>query len=143
MSRGLCAIVLVLQACPLCCITCVQLSQLSRPTLYVSGLMCSSCGYPGPHSAPGGLCALQRFVYHASLGNRGLPSEPQDFSGLLCFPESALWSGPPCMSCLWAEKLSFLCFLPSKLPGAIMGDPTHEEVIKKIPDMQGRSGSHP
>ena len=26
------------------------------------------------------------------------------------------------------------------LPGAIMGDPTHEEVMKKIPDMQGRSG---
>ena len=26
------------------------------------------------------------------------------------------------------------------LPGAIVGDPTHDEVMKKIPDTQGRSG---
>ena len=26
------------------------------------------------------------------------------------------------------------------LPGAIIGDPTHDEVMKKIPDMQGHSG---
>ena len=26
------------------------------------------------------------------------------------------------------------------VPGAIMGDPTHDEVTKKIPDRQGRSG---
>ena len=26
------------------------------------------------------------------------------------------------------------------LPGAIMGDPTHDEVMKEIPDRQGRSG---
>ena len=30
-----------------------------------------------------------------------------------------------------------------EVPGAIMGDPTHDEVVKKIPDTQGRSGSHP
>ena len=110
MSLGLCAIVLVLQACLLCCITCVHLSQLSRPTPYVSRLVCSSCGSLGPPTAPGGLCALQRFVCHASLGNPGLPSEPQDFSGLLLFPR--VW--PPYMSCLWAEKCTFLCFLSSK-----------------------------
>ena len=110
MSLGLCATVLVLQACPLCCITCVHLSQLSRPTPYVSRLVCSSCGSPGPPTAPGGLCALQRFVCHASLGNPGLPSEPQDFSGHLLFP----WVWPPYMSCLWAEKCTFLCFLSSK-----------------------------
>ena len=28
----------------------------------------------------------------------------------------------------------------SILPGAIMGDPTHDEVMKKIPDTQGHSG---
>ena len=27
-----------------------------------------------------------------------------------------------------------------EVPGAIMGDPTHDEVMKKIPDMQGYSG---
>ena len=26
------------------------------------------------------------------------------------------------------------------MPGAIVGDPTHDEVMKKIPDTQGRSG---
>ena len=31
----------------------------------------------------------------------------------------------------------------SILPGAIIGDPTHDEVMKKIPDPQGHSGSHP
>ena len=29
------------------------------------------------------------------------------------------------------------------LLGAVVGDPTHDEVMKKIPDTQGHSGSHP
>ena len=29
------------------------------------------------------------------------------------------------------------------LPGAIMGGPTHDEVMKKIPGRQGRPGTHP
>ena len=35
----------------------------------------------------------------------------------------------------WANKHS--------MPGAIMGGPTHDEVMKKIPGRQGRPGPHP
>ena len=30
-----------------------------------------------------------------------------------------------------------------RLPGAIMGGPARDEVMKKIPGRQGRPGSHP
>ena len=84
-----------------------------------------------------GLCALQGFMYASLLalqacplhcevcvGCRGLYAGPllAPQAHPLChgasvgfsqFPEPAIWLGLQSVSCFWAEKCSFLCFLPS------------------------------
>lgn len=84
-----------------------------------------------------GLCALRGFMYASLLapqacplhcevcvGCRGLYAGPllAPQAHPLChgasvgfsqFPEPAIWSGLQSVSCFWAEKCSFLCFLPS------------------------------
>ena len=41
---------------------------------------------------------------------------------------------------LVVQWLRICLTMPMQVPGAIVGDPTHDEVMKKIPDRQGRSG---
>ena len=91
------------------------------PDLFVTRLMCSSLDSPGLPSVLRGLCVLQGFVHHATLGYLGLPSVSQVLCALtrfVCLPHSV-----PQVHCLVGAtirelfmgwKCSFLCFLPSK-----------------------------
>ena len=64
------------------------------------------------------------------------PCSPRSPSDPLC-PLRLCTPGWLCINLVW-----WMLTWPG-LPGAIMGDPTHDKVMKKIPDMQGHSGSHP
>ena len=61
------------------------------PDLFVTRLMCSSLDSPGLPSVLRGLCVLQGFVHHATLGYLGLPSVSQVLCALtrfVCLPHS-------------------------------------------------------
>ena len=98
--------------------------------LYVARLVCSSFGSVGPCSVPHGLCALQRFVCMPLLAPSTHPLHCWASVGFSQFPKPAVWSGPQYVSCLWAEKCSFLCFMlsgsllyPAEIPQLPLGYP--------------------
>ena len=92
-------------------------------TLYVVGLMCTCVGSLGPSFMSRDLCALVSAHQPApyvprlvcpSFGSPGPPFVPQGSCGPLSVPQSAIFLLPQSVSFLWAEKCSYLCFLPSK-----------------------------
>lgn len=92
-------------------------------TLYVVGLMCTCVGSPGPSFMLRGLCALVSAHQPApyvlrlvcpSFGSPRPPFLPQCSCGPLSVPQSAIFLLPQSVSFLWAEKCSYLCFLPAK-----------------------------
>ena len=81
------------------------------PALYI---VCSSFISPA-HPLHPVICVHWRGLYAAFLS---APWSCPLFHGasvsFFWFPEPAIWLGPQSVSCLWAEKCNFLCFLPSK-----------------------------
>ena len=123
---GLCMLVSAPCACSLHHGACVHLSWLCRPALYIAGrvfpssshqahpLCCgASFGSLGPPSVPQGFCVLESFVCCASAC-WACPLCCGPSVGFSLVPKLTVWSRPWSMSCLWAEKCSFLCFLPFK-----------------------------
>ena len=81
--------------------------------LYVVRLVRSSFGSVGPQSVLHGLYVLQRFVCMPLLAPWTHPLHWWVSVGFSQFPKPAVWSGLQYVSCLWAEKCSFLCFMLS------------------------------
>ena len=103
-SRGLCALVSAHQATVYYCRAYVLLFRLTS------------------HSASRGFCVLVLAHWPSlnaaglmcSFGSPGPPFVPQGSCGPLSVPQSAIFLLPQSVSFLWAEKCSYLCFLPSK-----------------------------
>ena len=101
------------------CAACVHLSQLTRPTLYVSGFVFTCFGYLGPASASRGLCALVSvpWTHHLGLGACVhlfcLTSQPS-MSQVLYALVSALQACPlSCEGCVcWRGLYAVPCSLP-------------------------------
>ena len=128
-SRGLCALVFTLQAHPLCYRACVHLSWLMGPALCIEGFVCTCFGSPAHplcHRAcvsffwlPGPTFSATRVVctvevctpLHSRHPGPALCGASMGFSP---FAKPAVQAGPQPVSCLCAEKCSFLCFQPSR-----------------------------
>ena len=145
--RDLCGLLWAFWTFPVYCCTCMNLPQITEPTLYCTGLVCTCLGSPGPPSMLWGLCALVSAHWPvcyamglvcSSFGSLGPPLCPKVYvcyRSLYATPLSAPWACPLCCGAtvgfplvpwacclggdtsvcsLWAEKCSFLCFIPSK-----------------------------
>ena len=121
---------------------CVHLSQLTRTPCVITGLMCTyfdslatlcftglvcTCGslaqplccracvffrLPRPTLCTCGLCALERFVCHAFLGNLGMPSAPSGLCALERFVCCATQLPRPALCTARVVCAGEVCMLP-------------------------------